>query len=208
MKPFRELLILVFILSLFVGCAAEKPGEKPSGAEKSPEVTQPQTTAKAAVPEAEVQLADSLKGLGAKLKQDKDGYVIEVDFRGAKIDDAALKEIAGLSRLRSLLLNETAITDAALEPVGKVASLENLDLRNCALNNKAISHLTGLSNLKALRLSGNSDIDDDALADINQLTNLKALMLDFLWVSGDGISQLKNLNKLEELYLAKTLVDD
>ncbi len=93
----------------------------------------------------------------------------------------ALKEIAGLSRLRSLLLNETKITDAGLEPVGKVITLENLDLRNCSLNNKAISHLTGLKKLKALRLSGNSDIDDDAMANINQLPKLKALMLDFLW---------------------------
>jgi len=207
MKPFRGMSLFALSLLLISGCA-DKPTQNEPVASQAKNTEKSTETPKATVPESEVKLAESLKTLGAKLKQDQAGYVIEVDFRGTKIDDAALKEIAGLSHLRSLLLNETPITDAAFESVGKVTTLENLDLRNCSLNNKAISYLTGLSKLKALRLSGNSDIDDDAMADINQLTNLKALMLDFLWVSGDGLSQLKDLNKLEELYLAKTLVDD
>ncbi|MFK7779425.1 MAG: hypothetical protein QM501_15075 [Gimesia sp.] len=207
MNLFRETTILVLFLSLLVGCSKES-AEKKSDPGKSPDVNKAKTPAKVEVSKEELKLAEALTAAGAKLKTDKDSFVIEVDFRNANIDDSALQGIEGLSRLRSLLLNKTKITDAALEPVGKIQTLENLDLRDCSLNNKALSHLTGLSKLKALRLSGNSDIDDDAMADVNKLTNLKALMLDFLWVSGDGLTQLKDLNKLEELYLAKTLVDD
>lgn len=209
MKPFREALILVFCLTLITGCA-EKAEVKPSASKETAEsTTPPREASQPSVPESELKAAESLKAAGAKLKLDQAGYVIEVNLRGTLIDDAKdLQGITQLSRLRSLLFNETPITEAELELIAKVASLENLDARDCALNNKSITYLTGLSKLKALRLSGNEDIDDEAMPDINKLTNLKVLMLDFLWVSDDGLTQLKDLQKLEEIYLAKTLIDD
>lgn len=209
MKPSREALILVFCLALIVGCA-EKGEVKPTASPDSEKATETtQEAPKSSVPESELKAAESLKTAGAKLKLDKEGYVIEVNLRGTLIDDAKdLQGITGLTRLRSLLFNQTPITAAELELIGKVASLENLDVRNCSLDNKSITYLTGLSKLKALRLSGNEDIDDEAMPNINKLTNLKALMLDFLWVSNDGLTELKDLKKLEEIYLAKTLIDD
>lgn len=206
MKPSREAMILVFCLALITGCA-EKAEVKPTASKETvkPEEVAPQSN----VPENELKAAESLKTAGAKLKLDKEGYVSEVNLRGTLIDDAKdLQGITQLSRLRSLLFNQNPITEAELELIGKVPSLENLDVRYCSLDNKSITYLTGLSRLKALRLSGNEDIDDDAMPDINKLTNLKVLMLDFLWISDDGLTQLKDLKKLEELYLAKTLIDD
>jgi len=86
-----------------------------------------------------------------------------------------------------------------------------LDLRGCAVSNAGIAHLTGLKNLRALRLSGKSGVttvDDGAMADIGKLTKMKALLLDFLWVSEDGLARLKGCQHLEEIYLARTLAGD
>ncbi|WP_417396975.1 leucine-rich repeat domain-containing protein [Gimesia chilikensis] len=209
MKPIREAMILVYCLTLINGCAKQGEVEKPASQETAQTEQATQETPETSVPESELKAAESLKAAGAKLKLDKDGYVIEVNLRGTVIDDAkTLEAITQLTRLRSLLFNETPLNDAVLELVGQVKSLENLDARDCSLTNKSITYLTGLSKLKALRLSGNEDIDDEAMPNINKLTNLKALMLDFLWVSDDGLTQLKDLQKLEEIYLAKTLIDD
>lgn len=209
MNCFRTTLLLAMTASLISGC---KPTVAPTGA-SSPENESTQTvTSPKAVPASDD--AGSVAGLeeaGAKLKKDGDGLVIEVDFRGSTIGDAALENLAGLRRVRSVLLNETAITDVGMAAVGKVATLQNVDLRGCTISNAGLKPLTALSELKALRLSGENgatSIDDDGMAHVARMKNLKALLLDFLWISEVGLEQLAGLDKLEELYLAKTLVGD
>lgn len=152
----------------------------------------------------------ALKAIATELKQDPEGFIVEVSFRGAEIDDAALDHIVGLRRVQSVLLNDTKITDKALQAVGKATTLRNVDLRGCKVSNAAISHLAGLTNLRALRLSGKNgaSVDDGALSDVGKLTNLKALALDGLWVGEEGIVKLDGLKNLEEIYLGGTLVGD
>jgi hypothetical protein len=153
----------------------------------------------------------ALEEAGAKLKKDGDGLVIEVDFRDSTIGDAVLENLAGLRRVRKVLLNETAVTDAGMAAVGKVTTLQDVDLRGCTISNAGLEPLTALSELKALRLSGESgvtSVDDDGMVHVAKMKNLKALLLDFLWISEVGLEQLAGLDKLEELYLAKTLVGD
>jgi hypothetical protein len=192
MNCFRTTLLLVITASLISGC---KP-----------------TTAPTAAPEPDdAGSVSALEEAGAKLKKDGDGLVIEVDFRGTTVGDSALEHLAGLRRVRSVLLNETGVTDAGMATVGKVATLQNVDLRGCTISNAGLEPLAALSELKALRLSGESgttSVDDDGMKHVAKMKNLKALLLDFLWISEVGLEQLAGLDKLEELYLAKTLVGD
>ena len=153
----------------------------------------------------------ALTALAAKLKRDRDGYVIEVDFRGTSIGNDALQHLSGLRRVRVVLLSETAITDVGAIQLGKISTLRNVDLRNCPISNAGIAPLSEIAELRALRLSGkngNTTVDDDALGDIAKMTKLKVLAMDQLWVGSEGLSQLTELTELEELYLSKTLVDD
>ncbi|MCA9246171.1 MAG: hypothetical protein KDA42_03620, partial [Planctomycetales bacterium] len=153
----------------------------------------------------------ALNKLATSLKHDDDGFVIEVNFRGAQIDDAALAHLAGLARIKSVLLNDTAISDDGLKTIGQLTTLANLDLRGCKVSNDGMAHLVGLDKLRALRLSGQSGattVDDDGMQSIGKLTALVALPLDFLWVSEEGLAKLDGLKNLEEIYLARTLVGD
>ena len=159
----------------------------------------------------EPQSLEELQPLATGLKKSDEGFVVEVDFRGAVITDAALTPLLGLPRLKSVLLNDTAITDAGLATLGKIPTLRNLDLRGCKIGNAGLMHLSGLTGLEALRLNGESGattVDDQAMEALANMTSMKALLLDHLWISEEGLAQLDKLNNLKELYLARTLVGD
>ena len=123
-----------------------------------------------------------------------------------------MQHLRGLRRVQSVLMNDTAITDAGLEPIGKLDTLRNLDLRGCPVSNTGLVHLKGLKKLKALRLSGKSGattVDVEGFNHISSLNGLKVLAADFLF--GDmvaAISRLDGVTNLEELYLAGTAFDD
>ncbi|MFT5093491.1 MAG: hypothetical protein ACI93T_002320 [Porticoccaceae bacterium] len=209
MSCFKTILLLAIAASLISGCkpTAAPTGSSTPGTDSSETVTVP----KVAPEPDDAGSVSALEEAGAKLKKDGDGLVIEVDFRGTTVGDAALENLAGLRRVRSVLLNETAVTDAGMATVGKVTTLQNVDLRGCTISNAGLEPLTALPELKALRLSGESgvtSVDDDGMVHVAKMKNLKALLLDFLWISEVGLEQLAGLDKLEELYLAKTLVGD
>ena len=207
MTIIRSAALLTFTISLIAGCKPSPTVTTPTDAESSETVALPTA---APAPDAAECIA-GLEEAGAKLKKDGDGLVIEADFRGLTIGDSALEYLIGLRRVRSILLNETGVTDAGMVTVGKVATLQNVDLRDCTISNAGLEPLAELSQLKALRLSGKSgatSVDDDGLVHVAKMKNLKVLMLDFLWISEVGLEQLTGLDKLEEQYLAKTLVGD
>ena len=135
----------------------------------------------------DVEAVDKLAAHATSLKRDADGYVVEANFRGTQVDDQGLVPLAGLRRLRAVLLNDTRVTDSGMVALGKIATLRNLDLRGCKIGNAGIAHLSDLQDLRGLKLSGQNGatmVDDQGLVALGKLKSLKALALDFLWVSG------------------------
>ncbi|GAG03346.1 unnamed protein product, partial [marine sediment metagenome] len=143
MRHFCKFSVLLLALPLLIGCNG---GDTPTGdqdnnrrqdsqaplVENGNNHTQPNNDEQPKTADADD--PSSVKAIGSlatDLKRDEERYVIEVSFRGAAIDDEALSHLAGLKRVRSVLLNDTAITDAGLPALGKIATLRNLDLRGC-----------------------------------------------------------------------------
>ena len=150
-----------------------------------------------------------LQQLGAKLKRDKNNHVAEVNFRNVEVVNDDLQWLSGLPKIRSVLLTERNIDDDGLAILGRLTTLQNLDLRDCPISNQGLAHLAGLKKLRGLKLSGKKGltaVDDGGLAHLAELKNLKAFGCDYLWVSEEGLEHLKNCQRLEELYLAATLV--
>jgi len=151
----------------------------------------------------------AIEAVTEKFRRDRNGSIIEVDFRGTEVDNSDLEPLAKLPRLRSVLLLGTAITDDGLPSLAQIATLENLDLRDCKVSNAGLAHLAPLSKLKALKLSGKNgscSVDDDGMDHVAKLTSLKVLGLDFLWVSELGLEKLTGLRNLEEFYLTETTI--
>jgi len=82
-----------------------------------------------------------------------------------------------------------------------------LKLDNTNLNDEALSTIAQLSNLTKLYIS-NTNISDKGLVELQSLANIVYLNLVGTKVTTQGILQLKNLKKLQTLYLYKTNFND
>ncbi|MFK7734706.1 MAG: leucine-rich repeat domain-containing protein [Pirellulaceae bacterium] len=148
----------------------------------------------------------------AESKQGKGGALVELHFRKSPVDDDLAASIGSCGELVKLTINTSKMTLEGWKQIGKLSKLQQLDLRGCNLGNRELAAaVEGLSKLRALRMNGKSGatlVDDVGLECLSGCKELKALALDHLWVSGDGLAVLSELPKLVELYLAGTLVDD
>ncbi len=130
-----------------------------------------------------------------------------------------------LAQIVSLDLSSTWITDADLERVGKIQTLQKLNLAHTRITDVGIEHLKPLENVTELNLYYAEYITDTALAHLRgwkhlevlnlrgvrltsavfehlaQLTSLRSLDIAFTEVEDDGFEQLSSLTKLESLAL-------
>jgi hypothetical protein len=207
MKRFFLLAPLLATVLVLSGCST--PDDPSVGEQDGPPAELPEVP-----PVDETANVAALEKSATELKKNGRGNVIEVSFRGTSIGDAELDPLIGLPELRSVLLNDTAITDDGLKLLGQLAAIQNLDLRGCAIGNDGLAHLVGLGEfgtLRALRLSGQNNmttVDDDGMVHVAELTSLEVLAVDFLWVSEAGLAKLDKLSRLEELYMAQTTIGD
>ncbi|MCA9058641.1 MAG: hypothetical protein KDA85_09080, partial [Planctomycetaceae bacterium] len=148
----------------------------------------------------------------ASFKRNNAGEVVLIDLRGIEITDELLQQVAGLRNLKTLSLADTQVTDAQVALLKDLSdTVISIDLRNCPITNEAMLTIGSFAQLQALWLSGKSNaslVDDDGLAHLTALPELKIITLDDLWITNTGLEALKNSSKLEELYLANTSVDD
>ena len=56
----------------------------------------------------------AIKKLGGRVTLDRNKVVVDVRFRGDKVNDASLEHLKGLPKLQTLILTETKVTGAGL----------------------------------------------------------------------------------------------
>jgi hypothetical protein len=98
------------------------------------------------------------------------------------------------------------VTDEEIEMmVTHVQSIDMLDLDETEITNDAIEQLTKLSFIKELRLKECNEIDDGAIAHINNIKGLELLHLGGTAISIDGLLHLSADHRLHTLLVS---VDD
>ena len=158
------------------------------------------------------------------------------DLRALKLEecnitDAGVEHIKDLQSLTSLMLTETEITDEALK---HIANLRNLTQLRCGaekVTDTGIIYLHGLQ-LRNLSLDwsritsagvrhiadsfpdivdlniGATLIDDDAMADVGRMKNLRTLWLYRTGISDAALSHLHGLTELTMVCVYKTAVTE
>lgn len=96
-----------------------------------------------------------------------------------------LRPIDQLTSLTTLELRSTKLTDEHLKTIGKLKTLEQLDLTGNRITSAGIRKLAGLTKLTHLNLTDCHEVDDEAMAWLIPLKNLK-----YLDVSGTKIGAI------------------
>lgn len=119
------------------------------------------------------------------------------------VTDEMVKGFASLQGLRYLDLGETRVTDMTLKELGKLAGLERLVLRKTMVTDAGMKELRGLQHLLVLDLAG-TKVSDTGLKELSALTSLQVLLLTDTAVTDAGIRELRHLDGLTTLELTGT----
>ena len=122
-----------------------------------------------------------------------------------RIEDADLANIEGLSRLKSLDLAGTVVTDAGLKHLRKLDDLVYLFLNDTAVGDIGMEELGQHRLLQHLDLS-RTRVTDRGLHSLGRLDGLRMLVLNETAVTGVGLKDLLSLGQLVSLSLDETNV--
>lgn len=150
---------------------------------------------------ADRQAAEWVLGIDGKVTvKSADGATVNLSSKG-KLPDQPLTvqmiDVRGISQ----------VTDANLEQIAALHSLENLNLDKTPITDKGIEHLKGLKNLHILRLNG-TGLTDDGMANLAGLTELQMLELSGTAVSDPSLRHVEKMQKLTWLMLTDTKITD
>jgi beta-lactamase regulating signal transducer with metallopeptidase domain/Leucine-rich repeat (LRR) protein len=148
--------------------------------------------------------------LGGKVTVDEKAPgrpVIGVDLTLTSVTNADLQPIARLTSLQHLNLSGTGVTDAGLAILKALPKLHTLGLEAVQVTDAGLVHLTGLTALRELNLSG-TKVTDAGLEHLKGLSQLQSLDLQNVKVTDAGLARLAGLVRLEKLALTGARVTD
>ncbi len=139
-------------------------------------------------------------------------------FRSCPLDDAGIKELAGLTNLELLTCSVYGyhdegfgITDDSLEVIGTFHRLRSLNLRSNPITDEGLPALAACNSLETLSLDG-TQVTGTGLDSLMMLPNLKRLSLgayqDGAPVDDEGMKAIGLLGSLTYLNLNGTKITD
>src|SRR5262245_36280796 len=145
------------------------------------------------VAQADAQALQKINGLGGgamPLAANTNLLSVNFSLAGAKIDDAALESLKGVSeQLVWLNLAGTSVTDAGLKTLAGLKNLRRLHLEKTAVGDEGLASVKGLGELQYLNLYS-TKVTDKGLANIAGLKKLKNVYLWQTAVSDAGAADL------------------
>lgn len=161
-----------------------------------------------------VQLGQKLDLLETKITDRELGYLLGsldnlrfLSLAGTRVTNAGLEHLLALKSLQELHLDYTQITDEGLSLVATLQGLQVLDLKGTAVTDAGIACLKPLSNLRGLYLT-RTRISDAGLYQLAPLKRLETLILWDTAIGDHGIVHLHAMSSLREVILWGTAVTE
>ncbi len=138
----------------------------------------------------------------------KPNAIIGVDFRPMAGTDpkkiaAAVKELATLSELQSLLLLGVDVDDSVLLAAPTSAKLERMHLYNTRISDKGIAKLDRFVNLNTFSFTGNG-LSDEGMKSLGKMKSLTTISIVDAKVTDVGVLALQALPNLISLNVENT----
>jgi formylglycine-generating enzyme required for sulfatase activity len=130
-----------------------------------------------------------------------------LDLCDTDVGDRGIEQLATLKKLEGLLLAGTPLSDSGLAQVALRKELRVLNLGGTAVTDDGLQALAGLEQLQVLH-ANDTKITDRGLVHLQGLANLRILLLSNTTVTDAGLGSVKGLKELELLGLHGTEVTD
>ncbi|MBN2590959.1 MAG: redoxin domain-containing protein [Sedimentisphaerales bacterium] len=117
-----------------------------------------------------------------------------------QVHGSGFAHLTNFKSLKQLNCDNSSISDAALEHISKISSLERLTFALSQIKGPGLVHLKNLTSLKELSIPKTS-ITDDSLMYIKDIISLKRLALYDTQIGDNGLAALENMTSLERLTL-------
>lgn len=111
---------------------------------------------------------------------------------GARVTDAGMEFVKGLDSLDRLFLIDALVTDGGLDHLVNLRSLTRLDLSGCGITDEGTRKLADISWLKMVVLS-RTKITDESLRCFAKYDRLGSIMVDGTSVTPEGLEALPHL---------------
>src|SRR3954454_8379664 len=128
-----------------------------------------------------------------------------LDLVYCPVDDEGLRQIQGMTRLRTLLLRDATISDEGLRHLRGLVNVERLDLGGTRITDAGVAHLRGMTKLKKLNLQG-AGLTDEGVRYLVGMPGLEELNLYGTKVTNASVDILKDLKDLRTVDLRYTRV--
>jgi hypothetical protein len=138
----------------------------------------------------------------------KKNAIIGVDFRPTAGSDpkkvaAAVKELAMLPDLQTVLLLGQDVTDEAANAVPASAKLMSIQFFNTSITDKGIAGLARLKNLQTFKFTG-MGLADEGMKTLAKIKTLQTIVITDAKVTDEGVLALRTLANLRRLTIENT----
>ncbi len=148
-------------------------------------------------PHSKDELKAAIKALGGRWSS----HGGSVSFSGTQATDADLEYVKWISSLEELRLSDTQITDAGLALITGLRNLEEVDVSKTQITNAGLEHLKGLPRLRSVRLSG-TQVTDAAIEILQNMSALQSLDISETQITEAGLEHLQEITNLKKLYVS------
>lgn len=123
------------------------------------------------------------------------------------VTDSELEELAPLSRLRSLELQDTKVTKHGMAALARLKELRTLGLYGTPVDDAALHAMAAIGSLERLNL-GETKITDAGLKELSRLDNLTHLDLESTPITDRGLLALAKVKSLQKVKACETQITE
>lgn len=137
----------------------------------------------------------------------REGSVREVDLSRTPVSDAQVEHLHALKSLEALSLEATEVGDLGAAAIAALPSLKTLNLSHTMTSDKALASLAKLPALEVLQLR-ESLVNGSGLAVLAELPALRRLVLSGCDIGDAAAANLAKLTRIQSLDLSYTEITD
>jgi hypothetical protein len=191
---------LLVCVAIVIGCRRDEPVAGPVSV---PVVESPQAPIE--LSDAQKVAIEAIAATGGVVELEDTGFPLRIDLASERVfaDEDLVRAVLEFPRLKGLRLTVSSVSSEALSELATLTELEELLLQDATLTDEGLTVLLGaMPGLKRLTLRRVNHVSDTAIEAVAACDRLEVLaLIEMSQVTGAGLERLRGMKKLRSLDL-------